>query len=326
MKKLVSLSVFLAIMISLTACSSSKTTPVAPATEAPVAVHATEETAPNIEIVETTEAQVSEILYFEEASALPTPDSVTKLDRSGSGSGSSNGIVTSIYYSYTSFKNQDKTSEMFDEYLAYLRNNGFTLEENGPDTAVYLDGVKLVTININGTTMKLNIDPNAVNKQNTESFESTAVSLGETIKLDFAEITLNEIRYADAIVEKAGGVTYKKSTANSGNQMFWLETTMKNVGTSAFGFFGFDKFVAKIIFDDTYVYDAQFEKLSGGMDISPFESAKVYICADVPTEMLNKYTTVKIQFAFNDYFNPGEKEFGQTLDINSLKYRFELEA
>lgn len=143
------------------------------------------------------------------------------------------------------------------------------------------------------------------------------------ITLNFVEMTIDGIYRGDEIKEDDGPNTYHQRTSNSNNQIFWLETTMKNIGTTKFSLWGINKYIAEITFDDTYTYEAKISKLvgMGNSELTPFESAKVYIWSEIPIEMLDTYENAVIRFAFNDGFERAETEA-----FESMKHCFELNA
>lgn len=277
----------------------------------------------NNENTAATEAAVVEAKYYREANELPTVDSITGLELSHSASDSYNGTITRMRYYYDAPSGVKNAPEMIDQYLAYLKENGYTVTEDGINVEVSLDGNPLASIVIMGTMMEVGIDIGQKNQKNTEVPAVKEVSAGDTITLDFVEIKVDGIHRAYEIKEDDGPDTYHRKVSNSNNQMFWLETTMKNVGTETFGIWGINKYFAEITFDGTYTYEASIDKMvgMGNTELTPFESAKVYIWAEIPIEMLDKYKDVVIRFAFNDNFDKSDKK-----EFDSMKNRFEFSS
>ena len=274
--------------------------------------------------VEETEAAVQEpktVKYYREAEKLPTVDSVTNLEMYHSAYDSSNGTITRMRYYYRASKDVKKAPEMIDQYLAYLKEHGYTVQEDGINVSVSLNGVSLASIQITGTSMEVGIDTVPGNTVANEVREVKKISAGETVKLDFLEMKINGVYHGPEIREDDGRNTYHRRANNSNNQMFWLETTMKNVGTNTFGLWGLRKYYAEIVFDGKYTYEASIDKMvgMGNSELTPFESAKVYVYAEIPKEMLNQYSNVVVRFAFNDYF-----EKADNASFDTLKNRFEF--
>lgn len=269
------------------------------------------------------EETVIDVQYYREAESLPTVDSVTDLELFHSAYDSVNGTITQMRYYYRSAAEAGNAPERIAQYLFYLRETGFTLEEDGINVDISLDGTPLASIRITGTTMELGIDLVQTSQKGTRATEPTVISVGDTITLDFVEMTIDGIYRGDEIKEDDGPNTYHQRTSNSNNQIFWLETTMKNIGTTKFSLWGINKYIAEITFDDTYTYEAKINKLvgMGNSELTPFESAKVYIWAEIPIEMLDNYENAVIRFAFNDGFERAETEA-----FESMKHCFELNA
>lgn len=266
---------------------------------------------------------ILDVKYYREANELPTVDSVTGLELSHSASDSYNGTITRMRYYYDAPSGVKNAPEMIDQYLAYLKENGYTVTEDSINVEVSLDGNPLASIVIMGTMMEVGIDIGQTNQKDTDVPAVKEISAGDTITLDFIEIKVDGIHRAYEIKEDDGPDTYHRRVSNSNNQMFWLETTMKNIGTTTFDIWGINKYFAEIIFDNTYTYEASIDKLvgMGNTKLKPFESAKVYIWAEIPAEMLDKYEDVVIRFAFNDNFDKSDKK-----EFDSMKNRFEFSS
>lgn len=268
-----------------------------------------------------TEAAAVTVKYYREAGELVTVDSVSDLEFSYSATNSYNGTVTRMRYYYKAPSGATNALEMIDQYLNYLREHGYTVSENGIDVEVSLDGRCLASIVIMGTTVEVGIDIDRTDSEETNPRAIRQIATGDTIALDFLEMKIAGIHRADEIREDDGPNTYHQGASNSNNQMFWLETTMKNTGTSTFDIWGNGRYVAQIVFDDAYTYEAGMTKLvgMGSTKLTPMESAKVYIYAEIPKEMLDRYSNVRIRFGFNDQF-----ERSATKEFDDMKNRFEF--
>lgn len=261
-----------------------------------------------------------DVKYYREASELPTVDSVTGLELFHSANDSNNGKITRMRYYYKAKSGQTNGPDLIEQYLTYLRENGYTLKEDGINVDVSLNGKPLASLQITGMSMEARIDLGEANPQNGDIPEIRTVSKGETVILDFVEFTVEGIARAAEIREDDGKNTYHRRPSNSKNQMFWLQTTMKNIGTETFSLFGINKYFAEIVFDDKYTYEANIDKMvgMGNTELKPFESAKVYIWAEIPIEMLDNAKTVSIRFGFNDNFDRADEKA-----FDCMKNRFE---
>lgn len=125
----------------------------------------------------------------------------------------------------------------------------------------------------------------------------TQVNIGDTVALNGVDLELTTTQFLSG--DKLGdGISV--STHSDSNQYFWLEGTIVNVGTETLNTLGLESAVS-IVFDDTYTYTG--ELLIRNMDgLGPFAESPVYLWADVPPAMLEKYQTVKVQLGYNDGF------------------------
>lgn len=149
--------------------------------------------------------------------------------------------------------------------------------------------------------------------------EFTVASIGETVTLEGVDIELTTSGFqSDA--EKLGG-NISVSTHSDSNKYFWLSGTMTNVGKETVSSWSVDCMV-NIIFDDEYTYEGS---LNVRDDMGPFAESEVLFWADVPPAMLDRYKTVKVQFAYNDGFEDYNWEaasFEKNMDGYDHKYEF----
>lgn len=120
-------------------------------------------------------------------------------------------------------------------------------------------------------------------------------SIGETVTLEGVDVELSTGEFTSG--DKLGG-NISVSTHSDSNQYFWLTGTMTNVGAETISSFSVDSIV-NIVFDDTYTYSGDIHVRN---DMGPFAESEVLFWADVPPAMLERYETVKVQFAYNDGF------------------------
>ena len=148
--------------------------------------------------------------------------------------------------------------------------------------------------------------------------EFTTATVGETVTLEGdIELTTSEFQ-SDA--EKLGG-NISVSTHSDSNKYFWLLGTMTNVGKETISSWSVDCMV-NIIFDDDYTYEGS---LNIRDDMGPFAESEVLFWADVPPAMLDRYQTVKVQFAYNDGFadyNWEAANYEKNMDGYDHKYEF----
>lgn len=149
--------------------------------------------------------------------------------------------------------------------------------------------------------------------------EFTTAAIGEKITLEGVDIELTTGEFqSDA--EKLGG-NISVSTHSDSNKYFWLSGTMTNVGKETISSWGVDCMV-NIVFDDDYIYEGSLNVRS---DMGPFAESEVLFWADVPPAMLDRYETVKVQFAYNDGFaeyNWEAANYEKNMDGYDHKYEF----
>lgn len=149
--------------------------------------------------------------------------------------------------------------------------------------------------------------------------EFTVAAIGETVTLEGVDIELTTSEFqSDA--EKLGG-NISVSTHSDSNKYFWLLGTMTNVGKETISSWSVDCMV-NIIFDDDYTYEGS---LNIRDDMGPFAESEVLFWADVPPAMLDRYKTVKVQFAYNNGFadyNWEAANYEKNMDGYDHKYEF----
>lgn len=125
--------------------------------------------------------------------------------------------------------------------------------------------------------------------------KATSVPAGETVALAGVDV---ELATGEFVFDDKLGGTISVSSHSDSNKYFWLSGTMTNTGTETISSFSIEAMV-NIVFDDAYNYEGSFMLKD---DIGPFAESEVFFWADVPPAMLERYKTVKVQFAYNNGF------------------------
>lgn len=121
------------------------------------------------------------------------------------------------------------------------------------------------------------------------------IETGDKIVLDFVEIKIGDVDHAKEMKEEY--ITYQPS--NEDNEFFWLSSEFTNtMGETTDLYSGL---MAQVVFDDKYTYEADFRCFDGS-DMDPLVENEVYIYAEVPPAILDKYKTVKVQLGINNNF------------------------
>ena len=102
---------------------------------------------------------------------------------------------------------------------------------------------------------------------------------------------------------------------------FYVTGNMKNVGGDSYSV---EDMNIQMTFDDKYNYTGYIAADDGGNDfygdyVKPFGSVKYYMYASVPDELINSYSTCKIQFGFHDNFRHDYKT-----DFSLYEYCYEI--
>ena len=150
--------------------------------------------------------------------------------------------------------------------------------------------------------------------------EYISAKCGEIIKLNFAEIKLEEVQSGEKITE--GYSSYLPSNEN--NHYFWIKANFKNIAGESYSV-GWNSMV-KITFDDKYTYDGSVLTL-GSSEMAPLVDNNIYITAEVPPSLIESYKTAVVRFAFNDCFaeyNYEANNYEETLDGYDFCYEIKI--
>lgn len=126
------------------------------------------------------------------------------------------------------------------------------------------------------------------------------VNTGDTITLDFVEITIGDVANGPEMTE--GYSSYIPS--NESNQFFWLTADLMNTSGNAFPLYNMS---VRLTFDDKYNYEGDVRCFTSS-DMDPLVQNKIYIYAEVPATLMETYQTVTVQFGFNDEFGDYDYE------------------
>lgn len=188
--------------------------------------------------------------------------------------------------------------------------------------------------NVSDSKEETNETTNNVSDSREETGEDTLhfvdINLNETINTEFMEVTFTKIYTSfDLLPSDTSGV-YSYHKGEEGSQYFILDGTIKNTGTFAQGF---TNSVAKFIFDDKYIYNAEVyheldnTSLYTTFSIDPFESTRIVIAQSIPDELLNQYSTVTIQWGLNDNFGyTDDNKYSSVRNLEKCTYLYELKA
>ena len=151
--------------------------------------------------------------------------------------------------------------------------------------------------------------------------EYQIVNFGDTISLDFAEITIDGFGSGDGIVVEDDNFT---SYFNKGHYMAYLSGTIKNLHTTYINPGSSNSYVT-MIFDDKYTYTGSIYALSSSWDgVAALETCDFYVYAEVSEEIMETFSTVKIIFGFTENFE--SPDIFVLEDFEKCDYIYELNA
>lgn len=151
--------------------------------------------------------------------------------------------------------------------------------------------------------------------------EYQIINFGDTINLDFAEITIDGFGSGDGItVEEDDRTSY----FNKGHYTAYLSGTIKNLHTTYIDPSASNSYVT-MIFDDKYTYTGSIYAMSSSWDgVAALETCNFYVYAEVSEEIIETFSTVKITFGFTENFE--SPEIYMFKDFEKCDYIYELNA
>lgn len=165
-------------------------------------------------------------------------------------------------------------------------------------------------------------DSNQISGSSEDKVEFTKVKYGDVISKEFVEMTIQKASTAQELKPTDTTGVYSYMADKEGETYFYLTGTIKNIGADGYSV---EEMEIEFCFDDKYNYSGYVKADDGGDDfygdyVKPFGSVKYYICASIPDELISKYSTCVIRFAFDDNF--GHRSFMD--DISEYDNRYEI--
>lgn len=151
----------------------------------------------------------------------------------------------------------------------------------------------------------------------------TAISLGDKITVDFAEITVDECGIKEDLKTsiKTGNITYTTGPdAVSGSKYVYMRGTIKNTSTSEISNVSIGG-KAEI---DGYSYNVDSisiieENGSSAHSIAPLMTYKYTLYAKVPNELADSHQSCVLNMCFDENF-----EWGSSKELSEYKYGYTL--
>lgn len=153
------------------------------------------------------------------------------------------------------------------------------------------------------------------------------VALGETIGLEFVEITFEEMGIEEDIKQsiKTGNVTrIFGPDAEEGKKFIYLRGTIKNVAKEALpvydfflGEFDIDGYKYEISATDCDVYTSNGETES---TVDPLTSLTFMMYASIPNELADNHTSINYRFGFYDMFDNEELSRNRAFEDDPISF------
>lgn len=259
------------------------------------------------------EGPAFERIPFEECPVLFKPEGIGSVYETGHSSSSTNGKVTRISYSYASRKQGAKPQELFDEYTAKLKEEGFTLKEGKKGTVVSWGKKQVATITLSGSGIKLDLVPGNEKLTGDGGAQAAAEAapaektykLKEKIRANTAEITLQKAAVEQKIYSnKTGKGTHHYYECDAGDSFYTVSGTFKNTGKKPVDI---RNVYAAVIINGEDEYRADVIGVGKKArdfitDVSPKKTTECVVYAEIPSDVLNSARSIQVRLGFTDDF------------------------
>lgn len=137
------------------------------------------------------------------------------------------------------------------------------------------------------------------------SSDFQAMKIGDKIKLDFVDMTLDKLSVAEEIfpADTSGFYSYYENI--SGEKYIYLKGKIQNISGNGYSV---KDMVSEVVFDNKYTYTCYVIANDGGNDfysdyVNSMTGVTYYIYASVPDEVISNYSSCTFFFGFEDKFN-----------------------
>lgn len=146
----------------------------------------------------------------------------------------------------------------------------------------------------------VNLAAEAMPSNHTES-----VTLGDTVSLDFVEISLEETGVSDTILPVDTSRGYSYISDNELEKYYYVTGVLKNLSGSAYSA---DDIFAEMVFDGKYTYSANLIACAWSNNfyddyVKSLGTVKYYIYASIPDELIESYSECVLTFGFANNFS-----------------------
>lgn len=153
-----------------------------------------------------------------------------------------------------------------------------------------------------------------------------ALSLGEAIILEFAELVFNNIQITDTIIPKDTSGVYMYYPDEEGSKFIDLSGSVKNISNEEIDV---ENITIQFVFDDKYKYEGFVIADAGVMRasdhyVNPLVSVDIHIIADIPDELIDSFENCKIRFGFKKGFS-NVRNFEDGIGMCDYKYEVQYQ-
>ena len=140
-----------------------------------------------------------------------------------------------------------------------------------------------------------------------------SVALGDTISLEFVEISLDETGVSDEILPVDTSRGYSYISDNELEKYYYATGVLKNLSGNAYSA---DDIFAEMVFDGKYTYSANLIACAWSDSfyddyVKPLGTVKYYIYASIPDELIESYSECVLTFGFADDFGVSKYSLSQ---------------
>ena len=172
---------------------------------------------------------------------------------------------------------------------------------NGSDNAE----ITSETVKNNVVDNSMDEDVEEVDEAEEQELEFETLNFNDSVDLGFVQFTVESAGIDDELYPSDTSGVYSYMSDKDGEKYFYLTGTMKNTSGDAYSI---EDIVSQLCFDDKYNYSAFLAADNGGGDfygdyINPLSSARYYIYASIPDELVNSYQKCTVKFGMNENFS-----------------------
>lgn len=139
------------------------------------------------------------------------------------------------------------------------------------------------------------------------------VALGDTISLEFVEVSLDETGVSDEILPVDTSRGYSYISDNELEKYYYVTGILKNLSGEAYNA---DNIYAEMLFDGKYTYSANLIACAWSNNfyddyVKPLGTVKYYVYASVPDELIESYSECVLTFGFANNFSVSKYSLSQ---------------